>query len=126
MWRPVNWFAVRMSWLVSAWFGFLLRFFFLQVVFICNHKFSCVKKFNCPKVYSEMPLGRDLFSCGDRSFGKQCQLIDWFLYAALYSIEGFLKNLSESFINNLYVKICNSSITLQFFQIPPNNVSEIL
>ena len=57
--------------------------------------------------------------------GKQCGLIDWFLYAAPYSIEDFLKNLSELFINNLCVKICNSSITLQFFHIPPNNVSEI-
>ena len=70
---------------------------------------SCVKKCYCPIVYSEIPLGRDSFSCGDRSTGKQCGLIDWFLYGAPYSIEGFLKNLSKLFINNLCVKICNSS-----------------
>ena len=98
----------------------------MQVVLIFDYKFSCVKKFNCPIVYSEIPLGGDSFSCGDRSIGKQCGLIDWFLYAAPYSIEGFLKNLSESLINNLCVNICNSSITLQFFHIPPNNVSKIL
>ena len=35
-------------------------------------------------------------------------------------------NLSESFINNLCVKNCNSSNTLQFFHISPNNVNGIL
>ena len=115
-----------MSWLVSAWYGFLLSSFFIQVVLIFNYKFSCVKKFYCPIVYSQIPLGRDLFSCGDWSVGKHYRLIDWFLYAASYSIEGFLKKLSESFVNNLCVKISNSPITLQFFHIPPNNVNEIL
>ena len=126
IWRPVSWFAMRMRWLVSAWYRFLLRCFFKRVVLILNYKLLCVKKCNCPIVYSEIPLCRDSFSCGDRSAGKQCGLIAWFLYSARYSIEGFLKNLLESFINNLCVKICNSSNTLQFFHIPLNNVSEIL
>ena len=56
---------------------------------------------NCLMVNSEILLGRDSFSCGDRSAGKQCRLIDWFLYGAPYIIEDFLKNLSESFIDNL-------------------------
>ena len=47
------------------------------------------------------------------------------LYCAPYSTEGFLKSLSESFINNICVKICNSSSTLQFFHITPNNLSKI-
>ena len=115
-----------MRWLVSAWYGFLLRCFFKRVVLILNYKLLCVKKCNCPIVYSEIPLCRDSFSCGDRSAGKQCGLIAWFLYSARYSIEGFLKNLLESFINNLCVKICNSYNTLQFFHMPLNNVSEIL
>ena len=36
-----------------------------------------------------LPLDRDSFSCGDRSAGKQRGLIDWFLFDAPYSIEGF-------------------------------------
>ena len=100
-----------MAWLVSACCGFLLRYFFIRVVLIFNYKFSCVKKFNCAIVYSEIPLGRDSFSCGDRSVGEQWGLIDWFLYGAPYSIEGlFLMNLSESFI--IYT--------------PSNNMSDIL
>ena len=51
-------------------------------------------------MYSEIPFGRESFSCEDRSVGKQCGLIDWFLNGALYSIDGFLMLLSESFINN--------------------------
>ena len=58
------------GWLVSEWYGFLLRSFFTQVAPIFNYKFSCVKKFNCPMVYSEIPLGRDSFLCGDRSVGN--------------------------------------------------------
>ena len=73
----------------------------MGVVLFCNCKFSCAKKFNCATANSEMPLGRDSFSCGDQLAGKQCRLIDWFPCSAPYSIEGFLKNLSESFINNL-------------------------
>ena len=87
-----------MSWLVSAWYGFLLRCFFVPIVFIFNCKFSFVKKFNCTIVYSEIPRFRDSFSYGDGSAGKQRGLIDWFLFGAPYSIEGFLKNLSESLI----------------------------
>ena len=59
------------------------------------------KLLNCPIVYAEIPLGRDSFSCGDQSVGKQWGLIDWFLYGAPYSIEGFLMNLWEWFNNNL-------------------------
>ena len=64
--------------------------------------------------------------CRHRSVGKQGGLTDWFLYGPPYSIEGCLKNLSHSFINKLCAKTCNSSNTLNFFHIPPNNVSEIL
>ena len=83
--------VVQMSWLISAWYGFLLRCFFVQVVLIFNYNFSCVKKCNCPIVYLEIPLGRDSFSCGDWSVDKQYKLIAWFLYGACYSIEGFLR-----------------------------------
>ena len=38
----------------------------------------------------------------------------------------FLKSFSEPSINSLCLKVCNSSNTLQFFHIPPNNVSGIL
>ena len=85
----------------NAWYGFLLRFFLIKLTQF-NYRFSCVKKSNCPIVSSEIALGRDSFSCGDWSVGKQYILIDWFLYAAPYSI-GFLKSLSESFINNLCI-----------------------
>ena len=64
-------------------------------------------------VYSETPLAKDSFSCGDLSVVNQRGLIDWFLYNAPYSREFFKKKkLSESFINNLCVKICNCSVTL--------------
>ena len=82
----------------------------------CNYTIVCL----------DTPLGRKCFSCEDRSVDKQCGLIGWFLYDAPYSTEGFLKNLSDSFINNLCVEIRNSSNTLQFFYIPPNNVNRIL
>ena len=72
---------------------------------IFNHKFSPVKKRNCPIVYSENPLGRDSFSYGDQSVGKQYRSFDWFLHGAPYSIEGFLKNLSESFYLRIYVSV---------------------
>ena len=62
-------------------------------------------------IYTEIPLDRASISCADRSDGKQCGLIDLFLYGTHYSIEGLLKNLSESFFNYLCVKICNSSNT---------------
>ena len=66
-------------------------------------------------VYSEIPFGRSSFSHGDQSVAKHCESTDWFLYGT-----------HDSFINNLCVKICSSSSTLQFFHIPPNNVSGIL
>ena len=113
-----------MSWLASTWYGFLLRCFFMWVVLIFIYKFSRVKKYNCSIVYLQTPLGRDSFQCGDRSHCKKCRLIDWFLYTAPFSIEGFLK--SESFIKNFCVKICNTSNTLHAFHIPSNNVSKIL
>ena len=81
--------------------GFYLDFSLYKLTQF-NYRFSCVKKSNCPIVASEIALGRDSFSCGDWSVGKQCILIDWFLYAATYST-GFLKSLSESFINNLCI-----------------------
>ena len=133
MWRPVSWFAMRMSCLVSTWYGFLLRIFFILVGFIItfNYRFSCVKKYNCLLVSSEISFVRDSFSCGVRLVTKPCGLIEWFLYGASYCTEGLLKNLSESFINNLCIRICNISQlkipnTLQFYQIPPNNMSSIL
>ena len=58
-------------------------------------------KFNCSIVYLEIPLGRDSSSCGDWSVGKQWGLTDWFLYGSPYSMEVFLMNLLEAFINNL-------------------------
>ena len=58
---------------------------------------------------SEIPLGGDSFSCEDWSVAKQYGSTDWLLYGAPHSVEGFLKNLSESSINNLCVKICSSS-----------------
>ena len=73
-------------------------------------------------VYSEIVLVRDSFSCGDRRVAKQ-------LYGAPYRREVFFftkKNLSESFINNLCVKIFNDSSTLQSIHVPPNNMSGIL
>ena len=115
-----------MDWLVSACCGFLLRCFFIRVVLIFSYKFSCVKKFNCALVYSEIYLGRDSFSCGDQSVGKQWRLIDWFLYGAPYSIEGFSQWIYQNHLLLICVKICNSFNTLQFFHIPPNNVSDIL
>ena len=39
--------------------------------------------------YSEILLGRDSFSYGDRSVAKQCGSIERFLHDALYSIESF-------------------------------------
>ena len=71
-----------------------------------------------------LPLDRDSFSCGDRSVGKQWGLIDWFLYGAPYSIEGFFKWIYQNHLLIICVKICNSSNILQFFHIPPNNVSD--
>ena len=71
-----------------------------------------------------LPLDRDLFSCGDRSVGKQWGLIDWFLYGAPYSIEEFFKWIYQNHLLIICVKICNSSSILQFFHIPPNNVSD--
>ena len=67
--------------------------------------------------YSEILFGRDSFSCGDGSVGKQRESIDRFICGAPYSIEGFLKNLSESF--DLCLKICDSSNTLRFFTYLP-------
>ena len=55
---------------------------------------------------------RNLFSRGDRSLAKHGGSIDWFLYGTHDSLEGVLTYLSESFINNLCVKICNSFNTL--------------
>ena len=49
-------------------------------------------------VYSEISLVRDSFSCGDWLVAKQCGPIGWSRFDAPYNIEGFLKNLSESFI----------------------------
>ena len=126
VWSTVSWFAVGIKSLVSTYYGLLLICFFRQVVLSFSYKFSFVKKFKRPIVYSEIPLGRDLFSYIEPSAGKQWGLIDRFLYSAPYSIEGFLMDLSESFINDLCVKICNSSNTQQFFHIPLNNVSKIL
>ena len=77
-------------------------------------------------IYSEIPLDRDSISSADPSVGGQCGLIDLFLYGAPYSIEGLLKDLSESFFNNSCVEICNSTNTLHFFHTPPDNVSGIL
>ena len=71
-----------------------------------------------------LPLDRDSFSCGDRSVGKQWGLIDWFLYGAPYSIEGFFKWIYQNHLLIICVNICNSSNILQFFHIPPNNVSD--
>ena len=111
-------FAIRMSCLDSAWHGFLIRCCIIQVIF--TNKISCVKKYNGPMVYSEIPLSRKSLWCGAQPLGKRCGLIGWFLYGAPYSM-GFLKNLSESVINNLWFKICNSSNTLQFVHIPDQN-----
>ena len=71
-----------------------------------------------------LPLGRDSFSCGNWSVGKQWGLIDWFLYGAPYSIEEFFKWIYQNHLLIICVKICNSSSILQFFHIPPNNVSD--
>ena len=72
--RLFGWFAMRMSWLVATWHGFLIRCFFILVTLniIFNYKFSCVKKYDFPMVYSELPLARRLFSCGDWSIAKHC------------------------------------------------------
>ena len=87
MWRPVSWFAVHMAWLASAWCRFLLKHFFYLVAFIItfNYKFSGITKHNCSMVYSEVPLRGDSFPCGDRSIGKHCGSIDWFIYSAACS-----------------------------------------
>ena len=71
-----------------------------------------------------LPLDRDSFSCGDRSVGKQRGLIDWFLYGAPYSIEGFFQWIYQNHLLIICAKICNSSNILHFFHIPPNNVSD--
>ena len=71
-----------------------------------------------------LTFDRDSFSCGDRSVGKQWGLIDWFLYGAPYSIEGFFKWIYQNHLLIICVNICNSSNILQFFHIPPNNVSD--
>ena len=63
---------------------------------------------------------------GQLVIDKECRSIAWFQYSVPYSIKSFLKNLSESFINNLCAKICNSFNTLKFFHIPLNIVSGIL
>ena len=114
---------MRCEW--TDWFLRALGYFIL-VVLIFNCKSSFVKKCNCLIVYSEIFFGRDLFSRRDQSVGKQWGLIDWFLYGAPYSIEEFFKWIYQNHLLIICVKICNSSNTLQFFHIPPNNVSEIL
>ena len=77
-----------------------------------------------------MKVGQLVCNANERAglwrVGKQRGSIDWFQYRALSSKKDFLNNLSESFIKNLCIKICNSSNALQFFHIPPNNVSGIL
>ena len=51
---------------------------------------------------------------------------DWLiLYGAPYSIEGF-SWIYQNHLLTIGVKICNSSNTLQFFHIPPSNVSNML
>ena len=63
-------------------------------------------------VYLKIPLGRDWYSYGDQSIGKEWKSIDCFLYGAPYSMQWFLIPLPESIVNNLCVNICNSSNTL--------------
>ena len=98
--RQVSWFSMQMNWLVFTCCEFLLRGFLLRVAFIIifNCQFSCVKTYNCSVVYSEIPLGRNSFSRGDRSLAKHCRSIDFFLHGTPDSLEGFS---SESLINNL-------------------------
>ena len=69
MWRLVSWFAMQISWLVSAWYGFLIRCFFIRValIMILNYNFLVSRNLIVPMIYSEIPLGRDSFSFGDRA-----------------------------------------------------------
>ena len=112
-----------MDWLVSACCGFLLRCFFIRVVLIFNYKFSCTKKFNCATVYSDNVIVETRFYL---ETGQLVSSEDWLiLYGAPYSIEGF-SWIYQNHLLTIGVKICNSSNTLQFFHIPPSNVSNML
>ena len=54
-------------------------------------------------VYSETPLAKDSFSCGDLSVVNQLGLIDWFLYNAPYSREFFKKKNYQNHLLIIYV-----------------------
>ena len=64
----------------------------------------------------------DSFSCGNWSDGKQSRLTGFYM---MYFIIQKVLRISQNDLLIICVKISNSFYTIQFFHIPPNNVSII-
>ena len=111
------------------WTGWFLRVvgFYLDVFLYELYSFSIINS-RVPRNFIALQSIQIYVMVETRFDLETGQLVsseDWLiLYGAPYSIEGF-SWIYQNDLLKIGVKICNSSNTLQFFHIPPSNVSNM-